>query len=185
MKKPSEEDARCLKQPRPSRQKTQEESEVIPPKPPRTPEEEAAHLLKKAEKKNKKAEKRKKHRLSLIAITLSVFLAWLGSTVFVMFHAILASDLGATHSRVKIALASYSVALIMIAVAGGRMADILGRKRMFMIGGLAFSVAALLGLTVATLGRWLRFARSWASVPDWSSPPPAGPSVDHARFDTP
>ena len=40
----------------------------------------------------------------------------------------------------------------MIAVAGGRMADILGRKRMFMIGGLAFSAAALLGLTVTNLG---------------------------------
>ena len=68
-----------------------------------------------------------------------------------MFHSSLASELGATHSRVKIALASYSVALIMIAVAGGRMADILGRKRMFMIGGLAFSAAALLGLTVTNL----------------------------------
>ena len=67
-----------------------------------------------------------------------------------MFHASLASELGATHSRIKIALASYSVALIMIAVAGGRMADIFGRKRMFMIGGLAFS-AALLGWTVTNM----------------------------------
>ena len=135
--------------------KTQDESKVIPTKPPRTPEEEAAHLLKKAQKKEEKAEKkkakRKKRRLSLTAITLSVFLSWLGSTVFVMFHSILASDLGATHSRIKVALASYSVALIMIAVAGGRLADILGRKRMFMIGGVAFSIAALLGLTVTNL----------------------------------
>ena len=131
--------------------KTQEEPEVTPPKPPRSPEEEAAHLLKKAEKQKKKAEKRNKHRLSLIAITLSVFLAWLGSTVFVLFHESLASELGVTHSRVKIALASYSVALIMIAVAGGRIADILGRKRMFMIGGLAFSAAAFLGFTVDSL----------------------------------
>ncbi|HVQ21582.1 MAG TPA: MFS transporter, partial [Terrimicrobiaceae bacterium] len=132
--------------------KTQEEPEAVPPKPPRTPEEEAAHLLKKAEKQKKKAEKRNKHRLSLIAITLSVFLAWLGSTVFVLFHESLASELGVTHSRVKIALASYPVALIMIAVAGGRIADILGRKRIFIIGGLAFSAAALLGFTVDTLG---------------------------------
>ena len=135
--------------------KTQDESKVIPTKPPRTPEEETAHLLKKAQKKEEKAEKKKakrrKRRLSLTAITLSVFLSWLGSTVFVMFHSILASDLGATHSRIKIALASYSVALIMIAVAGGRVADILGRKRMFMIGGVAFSAAAVLGLTVTNL----------------------------------
>jgi len=39
----------------------------------------------------------------------------------------------------------------MIAVAGGRLADIVGRKRMFMIGGLAFSATALLGLTVTDL----------------------------------
>ena len=131
--------------------KTQEESAAMLPKPPRTPEAEAAHLLKKAGKKKKKGEKREKRRLSLIAITPSVFLSWLGSTVFVMFHSSLASELGATHSRVKIALASYSVALIMIAVAGGRLADIFGRKRMFMIGGLAFSAAALLGWTVTNI----------------------------------
>src|SRR5262245_7494430 len=131
--------------------KTQDASAAMPPKPLRTPEKEAAHLLKKMRKKQKKVEKRGKRRLSLTAITLSVFLAWLGSTVFVMFHSILASDLGATHSRVKLALASYSVALIMIAVAGGRLADILGRKRMFIIGGVAFSAAALLGLTVTNL----------------------------------
>jgi MFS family permease len=131
------------------------ESETIPPKPPRTPEEEAAHLLKKAGKKaakeEKKGEKRERHRLSLIAITLSVFLAWLGSTLFTMFDSSLARELGVTHSRVKVALASYSVALIMIAVAGGRMADILGRKRMFLIGGLVFSAAAFLGLTVTNV----------------------------------
>ena len=64
---------------------------------------------------------------------------------------LLASELGVSHARVKLALASYSVALIMTAVAGGRLADILGRKRMFIIGGLAFSAAALLGLTVTNL----------------------------------
>ena len=131
--------------------KSQEERQTISSKPARTPEEEAAHLLKKEEKRKKKAEKRAKHRWSLGAITLSVFLAWLGSTVFVMFHTVLASELGVSHSRLKLALASYSVALIMIAVAGGRLADIVGRKRMFIIGGVAFSVAALFGLMVTNL----------------------------------
>ena len=130
-------------------------SEALPDEPrkaqERTPEEQAAHLLKKAAKQREKAEKRAKRRLSLVAITLSVFLSWLGSTVFVTIHGMLASELGVSHARVKLALASYSVALIMTAVAGGRMADILGRKRMFMIGGLAFSAAALLGLTVTNL----------------------------------
>ena len=130
-------------------------SEALPDEPrkaqERTPEEQAAHLLKKAAKQREKAEKRAKRRLSLVAITLSVFLSWLGSTVFVTIHGMLASELGVSHARVKLALASYSVALIMTAVAGGRLADILGRKRMFIIGGLAFSAAGLLGLTVTNL----------------------------------
>src|SRR5262249_10458008 len=62
------------------------------------------------------------------------------------------TELGASHSRVKIALASYSVALIMIAIAGGRVADIVARKRMFMIGGLALSAAGLLGLAGTHMG---------------------------------
>ena len=131
--------------------KSHEEQQTNSSKPARTPEEEAAHLLKKEEKRKKKAEKRAKRRWTLGAITLSVFLSWLGSTVFVMFHTVLASELGVSHSRVKLALASYSVALIMIAVAGGRLADIVGRKRMFIIGGVAFSFAALFGLAVTDL----------------------------------
>ncbi|HEX7232409.1 MAG TPA: MFS transporter [Candidatus Binatia bacterium] len=127
------------------------EAEANLSKPERTPEEEAAHQLKKAEKNGKKREKRRKRRLSLMVITVAVFLAWLGSTVFVMFHEILASELGASHSRIKVALASYSVALIMIAIAGGRIADIIGRKRMFVIGGVGFSAAALFGLTVSSV----------------------------------
>ena len=130
-------------------------SEALPDEPrkaqERSPEEEAAHLLKKAAKQREKAEKRAKRRLSLVAITLSVFLSWLGSTVFVTIHGMLANELSVSHARVKLALASYSVALIMAAVAGGRLADILGRKRMFIIGGLAFSAAELLGLTVTNL----------------------------------
>ncbi len=130
-------------------------SEALPDEPSkaqqRSPEEETAHLLKKAVKQQEKAKKRAKRRLSLVAITLSVFLAWLGSTVFVTLHTMLASEFGVSHARVKLALASYSVALILTAVAGGRLADILGRKRMFMIGALAFSAAALLGLTVTHL----------------------------------
>ncbi len=141
-------------------------SEALPDEPKaekRSPEEEAAHLLKKAAKQQKKAKKRAKRRLSLVAITVSVFLSWLGSTVFVTIHAMLASELGVSHGRVKLALASYSVALIMTAVAGGRLADILGGKRMFIIGGLAFSTAALLGLTVTNL--WLLVAvRAFAGL---------------------
>ena len=142
--------------------------------------------LKKAAKQREKAEKRAKRRLSLVAITLSVFLSWLGSTVFVTIHGMLASELGVSHARVKLALASYSVALIMAAVAGGRLADILGRKRMFIIGGLAFSAAALLGLTVTNLWSLVAVrALTGLSAALVYHRDRRRPRIDHARHGTP
>ena len=101
-------------------------SDIELPKTPRTPAEEAAHRADKAKKKRVKA-------LALSAITLSVFLCWLGSTVFIASHTVMAARLGISTLEVALALASYSVALIMIAIAGGRLCDIIGRKRMFII----------------------------------------------------
>jgi MFS family permease len=72
----------------------------------------------------------------------------------------------------------------MIAVAGGRIADILGRKRIFIIGGLAFSAAALLGFTVDTLvvvavRAFMGFCAGLILAST------GGSRVDPARFDTP
>jgi MFS family permease len=116
-------------------------SDIELPKTPRTPAEEAAHRADKAKKKRVKA-------LALSAITLSVFLCWLGSTVFIASHTVMAARLGISTLEVALALASYSVALIMIAIAGGRLCDIIGRKRMFIIAGLVFSLTSLSGVLI-------------------------------------
>ncbi|MSY97556.1 MAG: MFS transporter, partial [Actinobacteria bacterium] len=117
----------------------QSDSEL--PNTPRTPEEKAARRADKAKKERAK-------RQTLSAITISVFLCWLGSTVFIASHKVMAARLGISTLEVTLALASYSVALIMIAIAGGRLCDIIGRKRMFIIAGLVFSVTSLFGLLI-------------------------------------
>ena len=117
------------------------QGELEVPKTPRTPAEEAVHQADKAKKKKAKA-------LALSAITLSVFLCWLGSTVFIASHKVMAAQLGISTLEVTLALASYSVALIMIAIAGGRLCDIIGRKRMFVIAAVVFSVTAVSGVLI-------------------------------------
>ena len=121
------------------------QGEVELPKAPRTPEEKAAR---RADKAKKKIAKKRAKRQTLSAITISVFLCWLGSTVFIASHKAVAAQLGISTLEVTLALASYSVALIMVAIAGGRLCDIIGRKRMFIIAGLVFSVTALCGLLI-------------------------------------
>ena len=117
------------------------QGELEVPKTPRTPAEEAVHQADKAKKKKAQA-------LALSAITLSVFLCWLGSTVFIASHKVMAAQLGISTLEVTLALASYSVALIMIAIAGGRLCDIIGRKRMFVIAAVVFSVTAVSGVLI-------------------------------------
>jgi MFS family permease len=117
------------------------QSDIELPTAPRTAAEEAAHRADQAKKKRVKA-------LALSAITLSVFLCWLGSTVFIASHKVMAAQLGISTLEVTLALASYSVTLIMTAIAGGRLCDIIGRKRMFIAAGLVFSLASLFGVLI-------------------------------------
>ncbi len=116
------------------------QGEIELPKTPRTAAEEAAHRADNAKKKKKV--------LALSAITLSVFLCWLGSTVFIVSHKVMAAQLGISTLEVTLALASYSVALIMIAIVGGRLCDIIGRKRMFTIAGVVFVVTSVCGVLI-------------------------------------
>ncbi|PHX60831.1 MAG: hypothetical protein CK552_03745 [Actinobacteria bacterium] len=111
------------------------------PKTPRTPEEKAARRADKAKKKRAKGQ-------TLSAITISVFLCWLGSTVFISSHKVMAERLGISTLEVTLALSSYSVVLIMIAIPGGRLCDIIGRKKMFILAGLVFFVTSLFGLLI-------------------------------------
>ena len=89
-------------------------------------------------------------------MAMAVFICWLGSTAFLSSGASVATTLDTTRTDVSLALSSYAVALILVCVAGGRLADVVGRKRMFLWAGGVFAfigfvaplIDSLLGLFV-------------------------------------
>lgn len=101
-----------------------------------TPEQRAA-------RKHAKAVTRRRHRFTLASITLAVFTSWLGSSVFLASHHALSIEFGASAQETTVAIASYSLALIAVAVTGGRFADLLGRRRVFLHASLVFVAAAV------------------------------------------
>lgn len=102
--------------------------------PARTPEESAA----------KKAAKAARNRKAIAAIAIAVFTCWLGSTAFLSSGESVATTLNATRTDVSLALSAYPIALILVCVAGGRLADIIGRKRMFLWAGATFAIVGFL-----------------------------------------
>jgi len=53
-------------------------------------------------------------------------------------------DLGATYSEIQWVLAGYQLAYAVVLITGGRLGDIFGRKRLFLIGVSGFTVASLI-----------------------------------------
>lgn len=53
-------------------------------------------------------------------------------------------DLGATYSEVQWVLAGYQLAYAVVLITGGRLGDIFGRKRLFMVGVSGFTLASLI-----------------------------------------
>src|ERR1700680_684261 len=53
-------------------------------------------------------------------------------------------DLGATFSQIQWVLAGYQLAYAVLLITGGRLGDIFGRKRLFIVGVSGFTVASLI-----------------------------------------
>ena len=92
-------------------------------------------------------------RWSALAFVLSA--AFLGPLDFSIVNVAIPSiqnDLGATDSQTQMVIASYALAYAVLLVTGGRLGDIAGRKRMFMIGMAGFTLAsAFCGLAQSPL----------------------------------
>lgn len=110
------------------------------------------HAPKSAEEKAaKKARKAARQRRATASIAISVFVCWLGSTAFMSSGRRLAESLNASHVEISLALASYAVALILVCVAGGRIADVYGRKEVFLWSAGAFAAVGLVSPFVDSL----------------------------------
>lgn len=103
-----------------------------------------------ANQEHKRA-KNAENRRAIASITIAVFVCWLGSTAFLSSGQSVATTLNATRTEVSLALSAYPVALILVCVAGGRLADIVGRKRLFLWAAIIFSIVGLTAPFVQSL----------------------------------
>lgn len=108
---------------------------------PKSPEEKAA----------KKARIAGRQRWATTSIAISVFVCWLGSTAFMSSGRQVADSLTASHVDISLALASYAIALILVCVAGGRIADVYGRKAVFLGSAAVFSAVGLVSPFIDSL----------------------------------
>jgi MFS family permease len=110
------------------------------------------HLAKSPqEKAAKKAHKARRQRLATTSIALSVFVCWLGSTAFMSSGRQVADSVTASHVDISLALNSYAIALILVCVAGGRIADVYDRKAVFLWSAGVFAAVGLVSPFVNSL----------------------------------
>lgn len=84
-------------------------------------------------------------RWLVLAVVLSaVFMQLLDTTITMVALPSLQSDLGATFAQIQLVVAIYTLAFACTLVVGGRLGDIYGRRRIFLIGMVGFTVASAL-----------------------------------------
>jgi EmrB/QacA subfamily drug resistance transporter len=84
-------------------------------------------------------------RWVVLAVTLSaIFMQMLDTTITMVALPSLQSDLGASFAEIQLVVAVYSLAFACTLVTGGRLGDIHGRRKVFLIGMLGFTIASAL-----------------------------------------
>lgn len=80
--------------------------------------------------------------LILIIVLSAVFMQLLDTTITTVAVPAIQSSLKATFGEVQLVLAGYSLAFACTLITGGRLGDIYGRKRLFLIGMITFTLAS-------------------------------------------
>lgn len=81
--------------------------------------------------------------VALTAILLAAFIGQFDASVIVLAVPALRDELGATHGQAQFVLAGYTAAYAAGLVTGGRLGDLLGRRRVFQLGVTAFTLLSL------------------------------------------
>lgn len=84
------------------------------------------------------------HWLSLGVVATASFLGTLDFFIVNLAMPAIRSDLGATNADVQLVIACYSLAYAVCLVTGGRLGDVYGRKRTFIVGLIGFTVTSVL-----------------------------------------
>lgn len=90
---------------------------------------------------------------AILVASFGAFLAFLDATIVnVCFPAIEETFSGSSTSALSWVLNSYNIVFAAMLIAGGRLADLLGRRRIFVIGVVVFTVASVLCAVAGSLG---------------------------------
>ncbi|WP_431784153.1 MFS transporter [Streptomyces chumphonensis] len=82
--------------------------------------------------------------LILVIVLSAVFMQLLDTTITIVAIPSIQADLGASFADVQLVVAVYALAFACMLITGGRLGDIYGRKRMFLIGMLGFTCASVM-----------------------------------------
>lgn len=86
----------------------------------------------------------KKRTIALIIVSLAFVMDLLDSTIVNIAIPSIKVNLAASYSEIQWVIAGYSLAFALLLVTGGRMGDVYGYKKLFMIGVGGFTIASLL-----------------------------------------
>ncbi|MEE1931082.1 MFS transporter [Streptomyces sp. TRM 70351] len=82
--------------------------------------------------------------LVLVIVLSAVFMQFLDTTITIVAIPSMQADLNASFADVQLVVAVYALAFACMLITGGRLGDIYGRKRMFLIGMLGFTAASVM-----------------------------------------
>ena len=86
----------------------------------------------------------RRRRLGLVVLLAGSFMTVLDAMIVQLALPSIARDLGAGSAAVELIIAGYSLGYGVLLVTGGRLGDMYGRKRVFLIGMAAFTLASIL-----------------------------------------
>jgi EmrB/QacA subfamily drug resistance transporter len=118
-----------------------------------------------------RASRAERHPFLVLAIVLtSVFVQLLDVSIVNVAIPSIQQDIGASFGAIQLVIAGYQLAFACLLITGGRLGDIFGRKKLFMVGMATFTVASALcglaqGETQLVLARILQGAGSGLMFP--------------------
>ena len=108
--------------------------------------------------------------LMLIVLLAGQFMALLDVTIVNVAMPTIGRTLHATGAELQLVVAGYTVSYAMMLITGARMGDLFGRRRMFLIGVVVFTVASLAcgiapGIEILIAARFVQGAGAAAMIP--------------------
>src|SRR5664279_4905847 len=85
----------------------------------------------------------RRSRLTLLAVALATFMTYLDNNIINVAIPAIQRDLALTTSGLEWVVSSYILVFASLLLAGGRLADVWGRRRLFLIGLSVFTAASL------------------------------------------